>query len=306
MRSWHLFIHITPFWASGGANPIIAREARRESRWVPVTRTLARRTPTLLIGLGVLAGLVALRAPLPLATRLLTAGLVVISLAISSLVTWTVPLGLVLGPLIVRERENHTWETLRTTPFPTEQIILGKARGALWRLRYGFYAGRALLVAASLVVAIFSLSTIPHTSTPNIATRSGYEACGLGLIVMAAGAGLYLIDRAQQFTLMAISALGMSASTRSMRVAVPAAYAIIFTAWLIDASIPILILALQPVQYTSLLGRVITVALFGPIPAYFSDLTLGGALVASGATLLCREVAIAFAWRITIREACRA
>ena len=306
MRSWELLVHLTPFRESEAINTVYLREAKRPLPWPGIRRLIARSVTQLLVVMSILTALVAFRAPLPLASRLLTAGFLLICMIFASLVMWVAPLGLLLGPLIVREREQHTWDTLRLTPLSTEWIILGKARGALWRLRIALFGGRAMLIAAAFIVAVLSLSAIPHTASPALGTLSGYGACGLGLIVMATGTGLYLIDRAQQFVLMAVAALSASANVPSMRTAIPAAYAVTFAAWLFDACIPVLVLALRPVQYTSLLGRVVTVALFGPVPAYFSDLPLGGAIAACGVTLLLREAFVAALWHSTITGASRA
>lgn len=303
MRSWELFARLNPFREPDGAVPVFLREATRLPPWRAALGMVGRGimpTATVLVTVTLL---VALRAPLSLATRCLTGGLSLVVMALASLVTWSVPLAVALGPTIVREREGGTWDTLRTTPFDTATLVLSKARGALWSLRIALALARTSLIIAALVAALISLSVIEHTPRPDLTRLSPYGICGIGLLVMATGGALYLLDRAQQATLMALAALAVSAGARTVRVAVPGANAAAFTAWLLDVGLAALVLALQPVQAATLQERVITLTLLGPVPAYLGELSLGGAALAVAITFALREAIIALVWRWTIRAA---
>lgn len=303
MRSWELFARLNPFREPDGAVPVFLREATHLPPW---------RVALHLIGRGIVpsagvvllaATLVALRAPLPLATRCLTGSLSLLVMVLASLVTWSVPLGVALGPTIVREREGATWDTLRTTPFDTATLVLSKARGALWSLRVALLFARSAILIAALVAALLSLSLIERMPWSAVGNLSPYEMCGVGLVVMTAGGALYLLDRAQQFTLMAATALAVSAGTRTVRAAVPTANAAAFVAWLLDVGLAAVVLALQPVQAVTLQERAITLMLLGPVPAYLAELSLGWAALAVTLTLALRETIIGYVWRWTLRAA---
>ncbi len=303
MRSWELFTRLNPFREPDGAVPVFLREATHLPPWRVALQLIGRSMMPSAGVLALVAVLVALRAPLPLATRCLTGGLSLLVMVLASLVTWSVPLGVALGPTIVREREGGTWDTLRTTPFDTATLVLSKARGALWSLRVALLLARDAVLIAALAAALLSLSLIEHTPWPALTDLSPYQACGVGLLVMAAGGCFYLLDRAQQFTLMATAALAVSAGTRTVRVAVPGANAAAFVFWLLDVSLAAVVLTLQPAQAATLQERVITLTLLGPIPAYLAELSLGWAALAVTITLALREALIALVWRWTLRAA---
>ncbi len=304
MRSWTLFAQLTPFSDSDTAAPIFLREAMHVPPWRAALRMVGRGGAPVFAVFGVVAALVVLRAPLPLATRCLTGGLSLVVMVLASLVTWALPLGVALGPAIVRERERATWDTLRATPPGTAAIVLSKARGALWQMRLALALARGSLLVASLAAALLSLGVVEHTHHPDLTTLSAYAVCGVGLVLMAAGGALYLLDRAQQFTVMAVAALAVSASARTVRAAVPGANAAAFMAWLCDVALAAALLAVQPAPATTLQERIITLALLGPIPTYLAELSLGAAAAAVALTLLLREAAVALLWRMTLRAAC--
>ena len=303
MRSWQLFTRLNPFQEPDGAVPVFMREAAYLPPWRVALRLAGRGMVPVGAVLLAVTVLVALRAPLPLATRCLTGAFSLLVMALASLVTWSVPLGVALGPTIVREREGATWDTLRTTPFDTPTLVLSKARGALWSLRVALALARTALLTAALAAALLSLGLIERTPWPTFTDLSPYGMCGVGMLIMAAGGALYLLDRAQQFTLMAVAALAASAGARTVRVAVPGANVAAFTAWLLDVSLAALLLAVQPVQATALQERAITLALLGPVPAYLAELPAGWAALAVGLTFALREVAVGLVWRWTVRAA---
>ncbi len=283
--------------------PVFVREATYLPPWRVALRLMNQDAVPALTVVALVQLLILLRAPLPLATRCLVGGLLLLTMILASVMTWSVLLGLALGPTIVRERERATWDTLRTTPFDTATLVLSKARGALWSLRVVILLARGAILLAALVAALLSLSLIEHTHWPFLSDLSPYGMCGVGLLVMSAGSILYLLDRAQQFTLMATAALAVSAGARTVRVAVPGANAAAFAFWLLDAGLAAVVLALQPVPAATLQERLITLALLGPIPAYLAELSLGWAVLAVTFTLALREAVIALVWRWTLRAA---
>lgn len=303
MRSWQLFARLNPFQEPDDAVPVFMREVAYLPPWRVALRLAGRGMVPVVAVLLAVTGLVALRAPLPLATRCLTGGLSLLVMVLASLVTWSVPLGVALGSTIVREHEGATWDTLRTTPFDTATLVLSKARGALWSLRVALLFARSAILIAALVAALLSLSLIEHMPWSAIGNLSPYGMCGVGLVVMTVGGALYLLDRAQQFTLMATTALAVSAGTRTVRAAVPTANVAAFVAWLLDVSLAALLLAAQPSQATALQERAITLALLGPVPAYLAELSPGWAALAVGFTFALREVAVGLVWRWTVRAA---
>lgn len=303
MNSWKLLAHLTPFWESDAITPVFMREVALPSIWRAAVRYLGRIAGPLLIALVCLALLAALRAPLRLATQCFSGALYLLVLLLPSLFAWAVPLGLALGPTIVGERERQSWETLRATPLDTEALLLSKARGALWRLRGPLYAQRLVLIVASFGVGVIGLSAIGATGGAQAVHVPPYAACGGAVAIIALGAGLYLLDRAQQFALMAAAALGASASTLSLRAALASAIGAASGVWLADVSLALLALTLQPAHAQSLAARLVILTMFGPTAAYLIELPPARAALSIALTLIARELAVRAAWRWTVHAA---
>ena len=180
----------------------------------------------------------------PLALACMTNLVLLPVLLLPSLALWTIPLGLTLAPVIVRERVLNTWHTLRITPMDTQTLVLSKARAALLRLD-GFMAlSRAAMIVAAAMVSAISLNLIAHLTHQYSDRLPALEACGLGSLIMVLSALIFLVDRAQQFTLMALAALAAGASGPSIRIALPGAIASALLAWMIDVGIAEAIIAL--------------------------------------------------------------
>ena len=122
---------------------------------------------------------------------------------------------------------------------------------------------------------------------------------------MLAGA-LYLADRAQQFAVMALAALGVSATARGSRSALPSGVAAAFLIWLIDLSLAALVVTFGPPGGVGSAGiRSMALIALGPLGAYLLEWSLTRALLAALLTLLAREAAAQALWRATLRAARR-
>jgi hypothetical protein len=309
MQSWQLFKHLTPFRASEiEFSPIFQRERQRSPAiWMlslPPRLAQVSLPAALLIGIAYVVGL--LFVPVPLATYCLSALAVWPILALPSLGLWALPLGLTLAPVVVRERVAGTWNTLRLTPLDTETILLGKARAALLRIRPLLIVFRAVLVGVSLIAAMVSLNLIEHI-THTYPSLPPLNACGVGTLVMLLTAFVFLIDRAQQFVLMAIAALAVSASSASERLTLPGANAAALLVWMADVGAVFVVFSLHPGgAAVSMSESLPLLVMLGPVAGYTGYLSPGFSVLFVIMTLLVRETAIRLLWRWTITAACRA
>jgi hypothetical protein len=308
MRSWQLFKHLIPLRDSEVEfTPVFLRERQRAFRWwtvsLPPRLTRVSFPAAVLIVIMYVAGLIF--APIPFVTYCLTGLLIWPLLILPSLGWWALPLGLTLAPVVIRERVAGTWHTLRLTPLDTETILLSKARAALMRIRPLLIVFRALLIAVSLVAAMMSVNLIEHLthSYPSLSSN----ACGIGTLVMAIAALVFLIDRAQQFVLMAIAALAVSASSASERLTLPGANAAAFLVWMADLSAVIVVFSLHPDGAAiSLRASLPLLVAIGPVGVYARHLSPGFAVLLIVATLIIRELAVRLLWHWTVSAARRA
>jgi hypothetical protein len=113
-------------------------------------------------------------------------------------VTWTVPVAMLAGQGISRERTAQTWATLMVTPYPTEEILMAKAAAHIRRV---WKAVISLVFISSLpglfLIAIFMLI--------QIAQRPDYTF--LGLLFMGLGMIALVIEREQEIALAAVVGL---------------------------------------------------------------------------------------------------
>jgi hypothetical protein len=309
MQSWQLFKHLIPFRESEVEfTPVFLRERQRSFRWWTVT--LPPRAVRISLPAAVLVVVVYVLAlvmvPMSLVTYCLT-GLVVWPLiALPSLGLWALPLGLTLAPVVVRERIAGTWHTLRLTPLDTETILLSKARAALVRIKPWLIIFRAVLIGVSLVAAMVSLNLIEYI-THSYPSLPVLNACGVGTLVMVITALVFLIDRAQQFVLMAVAALAVSASSGSERLTLPGANAAALLVWMADLGVSIVVFSLHPGGVAiSLRGSLPLLVMLGPVAGYAGYLPPGWAVLSVIMTLIIRELAVRLLWRWTVNAARRA
>jgi hypothetical protein len=307
MSSWTLLRYLTPFWDPPVADPIFGREQVYPPVWRKVAPWAARAVRPALLALGGLyiLALVVMRQP---ANALCTFGVTYMILPlfalVPSLLLWTLPLGVALGPIIVREREGGTWDALRTIPLDTGLIVLSKTRGALWPLRDLMAFIRNLLAIVAMGVGAFGLIVIAQTLFGVSNALPLGVMCVVGTVLAAAGAVVFLADWAQQFVLMGVTALAVSASAPSQRVALPGAIVAAFVAWGANAGLAWLALLALPGhsldQPVSLLPPLVV---FGPPVLYILVLPPFQGLALVLATFMLREVAIRQIWRWALRAA---
>jgi hypothetical protein len=308
MTSWRLFKHLTPFRTSDvESTPIFRRERARTPFWkaIRLPRRIGRVGLSAIVLVAVVYMLALVLAPNTVVTYCLSTLVVWPLLLLPSLALWPLPLGLALGSVVVREREQGTWYTLRTIPLDTETILLSKARAALMRLGPLMTLSRGALLFAAMVAAIISLNALEYITHAYPRGLSSSDACGAGIIVMSIGAGLFLIDRAQQFVLMAVAALAASATSTSTRAAVPGASTAALLAWLVDVGVAVTLVAIdQGGVNISLMASVRLVAMLGPIAGYTGYLPPERGALYILLTFICREMVIYLLWRWTVRAAC--
>ena len=309
MQSWQLFKHLIPLRDSElEFTPVFMRERRRSFRWWTVSlppRMIQVSLPAAVL-LVIVYVLALVMLPMSLVTYCLTGLVIWPVIALPSLGLWALPLGLTLAPVVVRERVAGTWHTLRLTPLDTETILLGKARAALVRIRPWLIIFRAVLIGVSLITAMVSLNLIEHI-TRAYPSLPPLNACGIGTLVMLIAALIFLVDRAQQFVLMAVAALAVSASSGSERLSLPGANAAAFLAWMADLGAVIVVFSLHPAGVAvSLRGSLPLLVMLGPVAGYTGYLPPGWAVLLLAITLLVRELVVRWLWRWTVNAACHA
>ena len=122
-------------------------------------------------------------------------------------------------------------------------LIVSKTQGALWPLRDLMALIRTLLTIVAGGVGAFSLIVMAQTLFGASNALPLGVMCGAGLRLAAAGAIVFLADWAQQFTLMGLAALAVSAAAPSQRVALPGAVVAAFVTWLVNAGLAWFVLA---------------------------------------------------------------
>lgn len=292
-------------------SPIFRRESGHPPLWQQ-HRSVFSRVPFALFIIVFIVLIIATQLiDIPLAARCINAGLMVLGppvLLLPSLVLWAIPLGMVLAPIIVRERQSGTWEILRTTPYSTEELLLNKAGGALWRLR-GLLGSLGSLQAQVLVAILLGLGVIEFFNAMSnlpedqfgVVNRSVLCMGGLALLLMAAG--VFLLDRLQQLILMIVTALVASASARSSRMALTRAITMAFLAWLADAGAAVTVLIVQPGQVQEIGYSLAAIVMMGPLAGYAIELPLLRLALLAAATLMIREIAVHCMWRLAVRGA---
>ncbi len=294
MFSWKLFRRLTNYWAAI-ENPLFAREIQRAPLWQRYTARAAQSS-------GLTVALLGLSCYLSILIAFYAQTLLV--LFVPLVVAWVLVLSLTMAPIVVREREQQTWHTLRTTPMEIDTIIIGKAAGALWWLRHLMRGLMGLALVGAIGVGLGSLIFVSFEDE----ALSGLPVsliCGLTLALPLFSSALFLIDRGQQMILAALCALAVSAQSRTLRLAAPLAVVTALLATFLDAAIGLLVIT-QLEQLTTPLHQVsLLLLLFGPAVIYLAEMPFWLALGAALLTLLLREGLIWLAWHWTLRAAQR-
>jgi ABC-type Na+ efflux pump permease subunit len=219
-----------------------------------------------------------------------------------SLLLWTIPLGLALGPAIVREREDRTWELLRTTPLDLESLLLGKIQGSLWWLRNPIRTLHTIILLAGLLVTGATLMSNTTLFGTDCETACQFLLWGWVPFSLL----LFVLDRMQQFALMIVVALAASSSSRTTRTGLVTGSLATFAVWLAEIGVGVLVLAAYPGQPTPHWAIPITAMVaLGPIGGYLLELRFSLLVVAILATLALREIAFRWAWRYVMCTAGR-
>lgn len=304
MHSWTIFRNLPHLWGfAEDMHPVFLRETLVPPSW---HNTVARFGRWLLFpgGLVVTSGFVFALMALPASSgpAMLTVALCALSPAMliaPSLGIWVILLGLALGPVIAREREHHTWDLLRLTSLNMDDLILHKMRGGLWWLRGALRAMQVMMLLVALGVLLVALDQ-PISYSASIGwTMEPLSRRVLDVTLATAGALLFLLDRAQQFTLMALAALVGGAAQAEHRSALLAALASAFAAWLGDllvTSAAMVVLALKTGRSAGLLALWI-----GPAGSYLVSVALPLALILTLITLAARELAVRWLWARAVR-----
>jgi hypothetical protein len=290
MYTWKLFVYVFLGWGAAD-NAIFLRDAGRTPFWRNVVERMARfRAVWLLIGLflGVIA--------IWYVNNMLF-------FFVPPLIIFTLALALTLGPVVVEERQKSSWEPLLTVPYDMRSILLGKASGALWHIRSLTYAVGVLLMCVSAGVGTISLMQIPLGIT-RTSGWYGIALYGVLLIMPVLGSLLFILDRMQQYALMAVAALASGTSAPSIRGALSTATAVVLLIWLFEIiSAEVFLTLEQGGIWEPNLTRILSVATLGPIVSYTSQMEFLHAVLFIGGTLLLREVLIGGLWRWTLRSA---
>ncbi len=289
MVTWMLFVNMFLAWGMSD-NAIFVRDAGRVPFWHNAVQRVTRfRALWVLIGL--LVGIIGI---------LLTKSILVV--LVPPLVVFALALATALGPAIMEERTKLSWEPLLTVPYDMRAIVLGKATGALWHIRSLVYAMGILLMCVSAAVGTLGLTVVPM-GIVRIGHWYGPGLCGVLVFMPVLGSLLFMIDRIQQHTLMAVAALASGTTVSSVRSALSTATAAVLLAWIAESAAAVVFLTLDHEGWQPGFASVLSLVTLGPTVSYVAHMDLDRAVVLIVGTLLLREVIIGGLWRWTLRKA---
>jgi hypothetical protein len=314
MSSWELFRYLLPRRDLGFSQrtPIFMREMACVPTWQRPSE-LVKRLPLRWLGLlfvAYLAGiLIVNRTQTLYCVNTLYLVMLPLLLLSPSLLIWILPLGVALSPIVVRERERESWETLRATPYSVEEILLDKARAALWSL-YGALGGIGILQVQVLAMIVFGAGVMQAISATFHGTVTGYGSawrgalCAWNFVLILMLLGVFFLDRAQELMMMVVAALAVGTSSSSMRSALTNGLIAVGLAWAMDVAVAIGVLAIQPAgAVRDIEFSIAAMITLGPLAGYLVELDPLPIIIAVGLTLLGREVVIRRLWTVTIHGA---
>lgn len=308
--SWELVRRLFP-WSESPRIPVIASREMFTLSDLFGGVNLLNSIPTPLLALAgalYVAALIVSRSPS--APICLSGLLLIVPLAalVPSLLLWALPLALALGPLIARERQAQTWEILRATPYTPEEILLSRAQAALVSLRKAlrplWHVQLQVLIAVliggggmvALSGGLLALSEDGELMQQNLL------CLGVLFIAVLTIAG-FLVDRIQQFVLMAVAVLAASTAAGSVRSATIAAIGAALLACGVDLAIGLVVLIAQPPgEIYDMAFSLLIMVLLGPPMAYLLELPPLVILALMAGTLVVRAVAIRLLWRTALRH----
>jgi hypothetical protein len=314
MSSWDLFRYLLPRreLSFNQKTPIFLREMAYVPAWQRSTE-LVKRFPlrlAVLMVMGYIAALLLINQSQVAACLnglyLLMLPLVLLS---PSLLIWIVPLCVALAPIIVRERERESWELLRVTPYSVEEILLDKARAALWSM-YNALGRVGVLQVQVLAMVLFgagvmqAISTIFHEGVTGSGSLARSALCAGNFVLILFVVGVFFLDRAQQLVMMVVATMAVSSSSLSMRTAFTNALVAVSLAWAMDIAVGVGVLVLQPGGVVrDMQFSVAAMITLGPIAGYMMELDPATIFFAIVFTLIVREIAIRRLWLLTVHGA---
>jgi hypothetical protein len=244
MSSWTLLRHLFLFRQQYHHNPVFRRESWRQ--FYLYGYSLPELWVRALIAISGIVWWVLAFQPPEMPTTLCLFLAICIPLGV-----WFIAYPLVvlvgvstLSPAIVRERAQHTWETLRVTPLPVEAIVLGKAHAAIFKLH-----NRTVWILTVLTLGIGSLMTagvLLLQRVPNSPVYDEPAIDGPAVLLLLVSGLLFFVERAQQAALFSAAALAVSASARSTRSALAGTLASTVLLWTADLMIVELLVRALP------------------------------------------------------------
>jgi hypothetical protein len=311
MSSWDLFRYLLPRrdLTVSHRTPIFMREMAFAPVWQrpsDLVKRLSLRWLGPLIVLYLAGILIVNRTQTLYCVNTLYLILLPLVLLSPSLLIWILPLGVALSPIVVRERERESWEILRATPYTVEEILLDKARAALWSL-YGALGRIGILQVQVLAMVVFGAGMMQAISQNEVSGNASVwrdVLCFGNIVLILIVMVVFFMDRAQQLVMMVVAALAASTPSSSMRGALTNGLIAVGLAWGIDIAIAVGVLAIQPAgtvrDFQFSMAAMVTL---GPLAGYLVELDPLTILLAVGLTLLGRELVVRRLWAVTIHGA---
>ena len=288
------FAILSQLWryANTPRHPLVRFEIRHQSIWVGYA-IMARRIYGWTVRIGLLIIVVGtamevfFQARISFMLTLFMIMLPLTGLALLgglglALILWQIPLSLAGSGMIVHERTAHTWDILLVTPLPRTDILLSKLSVGLSRLQT-FITLATLLQSVPLIVLLGQVSN---------------QGKGAGaLLLISVMSLLFIVDRAQQFTLSSLLGLTASVLADSWPVAIVGSVALGTVLWMLRTGVVFgMALSLGGVQMLDV-GQVLIIGL--PMVVIASPLPWVG-FVIFAVTLIIQERAVRtlFAWLV--------
>ena len=316
MTSWDLFRYLLPRrdLSFSQRTPIFMREVACVPAWQRPSE-LVKRLPLRWLGVLIVAYLAGIlivnRTQTLYCVNTLYLVMLPLLLLSPSLLIWILPLGVALSPIIVRERERESWEVLRATPYSVEEILLDKARAALWSL-YRALGSIGVLQVQVLAMVVFGAGVMQAISAMFHGSVTGYGSvwrgalCAGNIVLIVVLVGVFFLDRAQELVMMVVAALAVGTASSSMRSALTNGLIAVGLAWALDVAVAIGVLAIQPAgAVRDIEFSIAAMITLGPLAGYLVELDPLPIIIAVGLTLLGREIVIRRLWAVTIRGAAR-
>lgn len=203
-------------------------------------------------------------------------------------ISWILPITMFSGASIARERTLRTWDTLLTTPFTSDAILLAKVASSARRV-WGFTLG-SMLVGS--VVAIFFAAPVIFSLAAQI-----NQSIVLGILLMLVGAVAIVIEHEQEIALAVVVGIVIALSNQYARMGPLLALAAGLLIRLLQMALTFVVIpqsAIVTMQNVAILNTIAgSATVLAAIPAVGSLLFV--ALMIIGRELLVRKL---FEWAV--------